>query len=177
MAVEDVAGPAPRFLVGFGLAGAVLALDQATKGWILGPLRLAERGAIELSSIFDLTFVRNYGVSFGLLRAGSEFERWLLVAMSVVISAVFAAWMRTAERRLTAIALGLVIGGAIGNMIDRVRFGYVVDFLDFSGLYFPYVFNVADAAISVGAGLLVLDFALGETRGTGAAVSSDSGRK
>ncbi|MGE0830858.1 MAG: signal peptidase II, partial [Hyphomonadaceae bacterium] len=69
-------------------------------------------------------------------------------------------WLRGAERRLTAISLGLVIGGAIGNMIDRVRFGAVVDFFDFSGLFFPWVFNVADSGITVGAALLAVDFLL-----------------
>jgi signal peptidase II len=151
-----------------GLAGAILAVDQAVKAWILNVVRLQDLGRIELSGVFDLTFVRNYGVSFGLLQAGSAFERWLLVGLSVVISGVFLWWMRTAHRRLTAAALGCVVGGAVGNMIDRVRFGYVVDFLDFSGLYFPFVFNVADAAITIGAGLLMLDFALGENRPGGA---------
>ncbi len=145
------------FGAGAALAACVVALDQASKYWVLEVVRLQERGAIELSGVFDLTFVRNYGVSFGLLRAGSELERYGLMALSGVIALVFLVWMRTAERRLTTAALALVVGGAVGNLVDRVRFGFVVDFLDFSGLYFPWVFNVADAAITAGAALLVLD--------------------
>ena len=80
------------------------------------------------------------------------------MALSGGIAFIFLMWMRHAERRLTIAALAMVVGGALGNMIDRLRFGYVVDFLDFSGLFFPWVFNVADAAITVGAGLLVLDY-------------------
>lgn len=147
-----------RFQLGLALAGVVIALDQASKYWILEVIRLPERGKIELSAVFDLTFVRNTGVSFGLLRAGGEIERWGLIALSAAISGAFVWWLRSTERRLSAIALGLVIGGAVGNLIDRARFGYVVDFLDFGGLYFPWVFNVADAAITVGAGLLMLDY-------------------
>jgi len=147
-----------RFQAGLALAACVVALDQLSKFWILESVRLPERGKIELSAIFDLSFVQNYGVSFGLLRAAGGLERWGLIALSGVIAVFFALWMRSAERRLTATSLGLVIGGAIGNMIDRARFGYVVDFLDFSGLFFPWVFNVADAAITVGAALLMLDY-------------------
>lgn len=148
------------FRLGLALALVVLALDQVTKALILDVVRLQDIGRIELSAIFDLTFVRNYGVSFGLFRAEEPFGRWLLVGVSGAIALGFAWWMRTAERRITVWALGLIVGGALGNLIDRVRFGYVVDFLDFSGLYFPYVFNVADAAINLGAGLMILDFIL-----------------
>lgn len=147
-------------MIRFGLivAVVVLVLDQLVKAWVLMGVRLQDLGKIEISGVFDLTFVRNYGVSFGLMRAESDLARWGLVTLSAVISGVFFWWLRTAPRTLTALSLGLVIGGAIGNMIDRIRFGYVVDFLDFSGLYFPYVFNVADAAITVGAAALVLDY-------------------
>lgn len=148
-----------RTLWGLGalLCAAVLAADQASKWWILNVVRLREVGQIEISAIFDLTMVWNYGVSFGALRADSDWERWALVALSGTIAIVFAVWMARAERRLTVAALGLVIGGAIGNMIDRVQYGAVCDFLDFSGLGFPWVFNVADAAINIGAVLLAVD--------------------
>ncbi|MDX2277402.1 MAG: signal peptidase II [Hyphomonadaceae bacterium] len=154
---------------GLLIAAAVFIADQVTKYVILGPLGFSPVGclqggygcgAIEVSGIFDLTMVWNRGVSFGMFRADSGIGRWALVAMSFVISGVFVWWLRSATRKLTGVALGLVIGGALGNVIDRIRFGAVVDFLDFSGLYFPWVFNVADAAISVGAGLLLLDFLL-----------------
>ena len=152
---------------GLLLAAGVFVLDQASKYWILGPLKFSPPGCleshfgcrhIELSSIFDLTMVWNYGVSFGMLKAGDGLARWGLVALSLAIAGVFVWWMRSATRALTGWALGLVVGGALGNLVDRMRFGAVADFLDFSGLYFPWVFNVADASITVGAALLALDF-------------------
>lgn len=153
-----------RFWLGLALALAVVGADQLSKFWVLEIIRLAEIGQIELSGIFDLTFVRNAGVSFGLLHADGQIERWGLVIMSGGIAGAFVWWLRSAERRLSAIALGLVIGGAIGNLIDRARFGFVVDFLDFSGLWFPWVFNVADAAITIGAALLILDYLFAEPK-------------
>lgn len=154
-----------RFWLGLALALAVIGADQLSKYWILAITRLPEIGRIELSSVFDLTFVRNAGVSFGLLHADGQIERWGLILMSGGIACAFVWWLRSVERHLSAIALGLVIGGAVGNLIDRVRFGYVVDFLDFSGMYFPWVFNVADAAITIGAALLILDYLFAESSG------------
>lgn len=153
---------------GLLLAAIVFVADQITKSLILewahfSPPGCLEAGYgcrfIELSPIVDLQMVWNRGVSFGLLRADQDLARWALVVLSFVISGVFFWWLRTAERRLTATALGLVIGGALGNVIDRIRFGAVADFIDFSmnGRFFPWVFNVADAAITVGAILLAID--------------------
>lgn len=153
---------------GLSLAAIVFAADQASKYWILGPMGFSPEGClesnssppcrhIEISSIFDLTMLWNRGVSFGLLRAETDIIRWVLVLLSFGISAVFVNWLRTADRRLTATALGLVIGGALGNVIDRIRFGAVADFIDFSGFFFPWIFNVADAGITVGAILLAVD--------------------
>jgi len=142
---------------GLGLACLIVGADQLSKAWALAGIHLREVGKIELSAVFDLTYVENIGVSFGLLKAGSDTARWLLVALSAGIATLFFSWLRQAPRPTTALALGAVIGGAVGNLIDRVRFGYVVDFLDFSGLYFPWVFNVADAAITLGAIGLVID--------------------
>lgn len=147
----------------------VLALDQASKYWILESLRLPERplGQIVLSPLFSLSYVENRGVSFGLLKAGSGFQAWALAGLSLAITTLFGFWLARATRFWQVLGLSLAIGGAIGNMIDRLRFHYVVDFLDFSGLFFPWVFNIADAAISVGAGLLLLDLLLpgDQTRG------------
>lgn len=151
---------------GLSLSAVVFVVDQITKWIVLGPGRFSPPGCleagygcrfIEVSPFFDLQMVWNRGVSFGLLRADADLARWGLVVMSIVISGVFLWWLRGAERRLTATSLGLVIGGAIGNVIDRIRFGAVADFLDFNGLWFPWVFNVADAAITVGAILLAAD--------------------
>lgn len=151
---------------GLSLSAIVFVVDQIVKWIVLGPARFSPPGCleagygcrfIEISPVFDLQMVWNRGVSFGLLRADTDLVRWGLVALSFVISGVFFFWLRTADRRWTATALGLVIGGALGNVIDRIRFGAVADFLDFNGLWFPWVFNVADAAITVGAILLAID--------------------
>lgn len=135
----------------------IAAIDQISKYWVVQKLNLFELGKIEISNIFDLTMVWNNGVSFGALRADSEIARWALVGLSAIISCVFLFWMFRATRKLNIFALALVIGGAFGNMIDRIRFGAVADFLDFSGLYFPWVFNIADASVVLGASLLLLD--------------------
>jgi signal peptidase II len=137
----------------------ILALDQATKWWVLDVLRLQEIGRMAVAGPFDLTMVWNRGVSFGFLTADSEVGRWGLVIMTSVIALVFAIWLARADRPLTVIALGTVIGGAIGNTIDRTVYGAVADFIDVTETvpFFPWVFNVADAAINVGAALLILD--------------------
>jgi signal peptidase II len=151
---------------GLGLAGAVFVLDQVVKFLVLGALGFSPPGCreagvgcgfIELSGVFDLRMVWNHGVSFGMLRADSDIGRWVLVAVQLGIAGVFGSQLPGAARKLSAGALGLIIGGAVGNVIDRVRFGAVADFLDFSGLWFPWVFNVADAAITVGASLFFVD--------------------
>jgi signal peptidase II len=146
--------------LGLTLILGVLALDQLSKYWVVNILRLPEIGKIEVSSPFDLTMVWNYGVSFGALTADSAWERWALVGLSGIIASIFAVWLTRAQRRQTILALSLVIGGAVGNMIDRIRFGAVADFLDFSALHFPWVFNIADSAITLGAILLAVDMVI-----------------
>lgn len=141
----------------FIIAVIVIAIDQATKHWILYGLGLPQLTTVPVAGPFHLTMVWNEGVSFGLLQANHDLVRWLLVAFSVIVALVLINWARTAERRAMALGLGLVIGGAIGNAIDRARFGAVVDFVDVSRLMFPWVFNVADAGITVGVIFLLLD--------------------
>jgi signal peptidase II len=153
----------------FVLVPVVVILDQWTKWLVLNEPRFnalncldrTERcGQIEISGIFDLSMVWNRGISFGLGQS-EGIMRWVLVALTVGIAIGFAIWLARVGRHWTGLALALVVGGAIGNVIDRVMFGAVVDFLDFSGIwrpyFFNYVFNVADAAISVGAVLLFVD--------------------
>ena len=153
----------------FFLIPIIVVLDQWSKWLILkeprfnalGCLDQTQRcGQIEVLSFFDLTMVWNRGISFGIGQS-EGLMRWFLVIMTTGIAIGFTVWLLQAARRFTGIALALVIGGAFGNVIDRIRFGAVVDFLDFSGLlrpyFFNYVFNVADAAISVGAVLLFAD--------------------
>ena len=149
----------------YGFAIAVLVLDQLTKAWIISGLDLRELGHIQvLPPLFNLTWVENRGVSFGLFGDGSA--RWMLSAFSIAVAGILGWWALRADRRLLISAIGLIMGGALGNVIDRIRFGFVVDFLDVSGphfflgsmkINFPWIFNVADSAITVGVVLLLLD--------------------
>jgi len=143
-------------LMAYGLAVAVIVLDQLSKFWILNVFDLPAKGRVPMLPFFDLTMVQNRGVSFGLLHS-EGLARWGLALFSLFVAIALAYWARNLTRRLPAVALGLVIGGAVGNLIDRVRFGWVADFLDFSGLMFPWVFNIADSAITTGVALLLLD--------------------
>ena len=146
----------------FVFAFIVVILDQLTKAWVLSGLDLREIGRVEVwPPIFNLTWVENRGVSFGLFGDGSA--RWMLSLFSIIVAGVLGWWALQADRRLLITAIGLVMGGAIGNVIDRIRFGFVVDFLDLSGTrVFPWVFNVADSAITIGVILLILDSLLSE---------------
>lgn len=139
------------------LAILVVVADQAVKSWVLDVLHLTEGQTIAVLGPLHLTGVWNPGVSFGFLQAQHDLVRWLLAAFSIIVAGVLAVWVRSTERPLFALAVGLVIGGAVGNVIDRIRFGAVEDFVDLSRAYFPWVFNVADSAISVGICLLLLD--------------------
>ena len=144
------------FYIGLGLAAITLLLDQATKYWIVHIVELPIKGKIELSAIFDLTFVRNFGASFGIL-SGFPGARIILSVVVVSVVTALVIWLGKLERRVAALGVGFIIGGALGNLYDRLTYGYVVDFLDFSGLYFPWVFNVADASINVGIACFLLD--------------------
>ncbi|AGH49686.1 MULTISPECIES: signal peptidase II [Sphingomonadales] len=148
----------PRVALGLAAAAIVFILDQLLKWLVSGPLDLQVVREIEITSFFNLRWVENYGVSMGFLTAGSALERWLLVGMTATIALVVLIWMWREKNRADTIALGLVLGGAIGNIVDRVRLGYVVDFLGpHIGGWYPFlVFNVADAAITIGVLLLVL---------------------
>jgi signal peptidase II len=155
----------PRSLaLGLGLAGAVILLDQATKAWMMG-LLLGPAHALELTGYFTLVPVWNRGVSFGILAAHEGATAWLLGGVALVVAAGLVGWLSRVERALLALSLGLVIGGALGNVIDRGRFGAVFDFLDFhlAGWHWP-AFNLADSAITVGVGLLLLDGLRGNRR-------------
>lgn len=153
----------PRIaLAAYGFAILIVVVDQLTKAWVISGLDLRTVGQIPiLPPVLNFTWVENRGVSFGLFGDGSA--RWMLSVFSVVVAGVLGWWALKADRRLLVSAIGLIMGGAIGNVIDRIRFGFVVDFLDFSGTgVFPWVFNVADSAITVGVILLILDSVLSE---------------
>lgn len=142
----------------YALALFVIIADQLSKHWILFVYDLPSRFSVPIAGPFSLTMVWNRGVSFGLFRADADLVRWLLSAFSIIVAIVLAVWARKTERPFMAIGLGLVIGGALGNVIDRIRFGAVADFLDFQRLgFFPWVFNVADSAITIGVVFLLLD--------------------
>ena len=137
----------------------VLIVDQFVKYWVTGPMGIDYPGAeLNLLPFFTLRFVQNFGVSLGLLQAGSATARWALVAMTAIIATGVAVWIRRETQKPELIGLGLVLGGALGNIIDRVRFGYVVDYADFHVFgYSPFlVFNIADAAISIGVVILLV---------------------
>jgi signal peptidase II len=146
------------------VAVTTIVLDQISKYWILNVFRLPAKGSVLVGGPFSLSMVWNRGVSFGLLRAEVDLARWALVGFSLIVAAFLAVWARKIERPLLALSVGLIMGGAVGNAIDRARFGAVADFLDFKALYFPWVFNVADSAITVGVILLLLDSVLSERR-------------
>jgi signal peptidase II len=158
-------GPLPADLrqkrtrsVALVIAFLVFALDQATKWVVAYPLQLEFRRSIEIVDFFNLTFVTNNGVSLGLLSADGELGRWLLVAMTAAIAVFVALWLWREKRRDDSTALALVLGGALGNIVDRVRLGYVLDYADLHfGDWRPFlVFNVGDAAITIGVLLLLV---------------------
>jgi signal peptidase II len=147
----------PRpLLPGLGLAATVVVLDQLSKWAIMGLMRPPR--VIEITPFFNLVVGWNRGVSFGLFNNDSPLNAWVLVLVALVIVVVLMIWLSKTDRLPIVVGLGLVIGGAIGNVIDRLRFGAVFDYLDFHafGFHWP-AFNVADSAITVGAILLVVD--------------------
>lgn len=143
-----------RFFL-WGLVGALVValLDQASKYWIVHVVGLPEIGTIDISRIFDLTYVENRGASFGMLSG----MRVILSLISIGVAGALAIWLGRLTRPIAAIGVAFIIGGALGNLYDRVAYGFVVDFLDFSGIGFPWVFNIADSAINVGIAFLLLD--------------------
>ena len=146
--------------VRWGLLAAllVLAADQASKWWVLDILDLPEVRQILVLPVLSLTMVWNHGVTFGLLNGLGAWGPWLLAGAALAVVIVLAVWLRRAESRLVAVALGAIGGGAVGNVTDRLRFGAVVDFLHAHAFGWSwYVFNVADAAIVCGVAVLVLD--------------------
>ena len=147
--------------IGLALAAAIYALDQWIKGLVAGPWRLREVGVIDLLPFFDLRWTQNFGVSLGYFAATSPEMRWGLVAVTGLISIVVLVWMLRERSLFEITGLGLILGGAIGNIQDRFQLGYVIDYADFHiGEFRPFlIFNVADAAITIGV-LIILARAL-----------------
>lgn len=149
--------PSRAFVPGLGVAAAVVVLDQVAKWWILEVVMRPPR-VIEVTGFFNLVLGWNRGISFGLFNTGEPWTQWALPAVAVAVAAALVVWMARVDRLGIGAALGLVVGGAVGNLIDRARFGAVVDYLDVHALGFHWpAFNVADAAITVGVAALVLD--------------------
>ncbi|MBW8734181.1 MAG: signal peptidase II [Asticcacaulis sp.] len=135
----------------------IVVLDQASKAWVLYGLRLAPNMPVTILPFFSFTYVQNTGMSFGLL--GGGLFRWVLTLFQLAAGCALGYAALKQTKPLAGIALAFIAGGAIGNAIDRVRFGSVVDFIDFSGTHvFPWVFNIADSAITIGVALLAWYF-------------------
>lgn len=140
------------------LSGLVIALDQATKAAASAWLA-AYRPVEVIPGFFNLTLMHNTGAAFSMLADAGGWQRWFFTALALVVSGVIVAWLRKlpGDERWQAAALSLILGGALGNVIDRIRFGHVVDFIQvyYEHWYFP-AFNVADSAITVGAGIFII---------------------
>jgi len=148
-----------RYRVGFAVAIVVLILDQLAKWFVTHPLGLNQIGdQLVLLPIFNFTYTQNEGISLGMLNATNPIGRWMLVGLTSAIAIAVAVWIGRERSRIDQAALGMVLGGALGNIIDRVRFGYVTDFLDLHfGDVRPFlVFNVGDAAISIAVVILLM---------------------
>ncbi|AWW73112.1 signal peptidase II [Erythrobacter sp. KY5] len=139
-------------LIGLALAAFVAAIDQIIKWYVIGPLNLRGVRHIELIPFFDLTYTENRGISLGMLQATNMEMRWLLVAMTALIALVVLVWMMRERLLGDILGLGLILGGAIGNIYDRYSLGYVIDYADLHiGTFRPFmIFNIADAAITIG---------------------------
>ncbi|MEL7024401.1 MAG: signal peptidase II [Pseudomonadota bacterium] len=144
----------------------IILLDQISKWMIVQRFELYER--IEINAVLNVTRLHNYGAAFSFLGDQSGWQRWLFIALAIVVSVVIAVWLYRLPREghhWLAVALALIVGGAIGNVMDRIHYGYVVDFIQvhWQDAYFP-TFNVADIAISIGAFLLICDSLFGSGR-------------
>ncbi len=152
---------------GASVAILTLALDQATKWWVLIGYELQDRGRVRVTSFFDLVYVKNLGISYGLLPLDSRLGQWLLAGFAGLAVIVMAVWLaRGITSKLVAASVGLIMGGAVGNAIDRLAVGGVVDFIQLHAFgFYWYVFNIADAAIVAGVcGLLYDSLGLSRNR-------------
>ena len=159
-------GLSPHLRPGVTAAIVVLALDQASKLWLLNVFDIAHRGAVKLTPFFDLVLAWNVGISYGWFQNEGPVTQISLTVIKAVAVIVLSVWMAWSRTLIATVALGLIIGGAVGNAIDRLAYGAVVDFalfhLQFGGNTFNwYVFNLADVAIVAGVAALLYDSFLG----------------
>ncbi len=143
---------------GLAIALIVLAIDQGYKWWMLNIYDIGSRGIVKITPFFDITLVWNRGISYGLFQQNSDTGRYVLIGIIVLIMIVLVVWLLRTRGYLIAIAMGLILGGAMGNVIDRIVYGAVADFFSFhSWGYYWYVFNLADVWVVAGAALLLYD--------------------
>ena len=147
------AGPLTRF--GLGVAAVICLLDQASKLYLLFVFDLGANGPVRFGPFFDLVLTRNTGISYGMFQTEGLLGQWVLLGVKVLAVVLLWIWLAKAERRLAALSLGLIIGGAVGNAIDRLAYGWVADFVFFhvstaTWQFNWYVFNLADVAIVAG---------------------------
>ena len=146
-------------LIGFGLALAIFAVDQLVKRWVTGPLGIDDFGDyLEILPFFDFRYTENYGISLGMFQANSPEMTMGLIAMTSLIALVVTVWMVREKALGDILGLALILGGAIGNIRDRVQHGYVIDYADLHiGEFRPFmIFNVADAAITIGVVIILV---------------------
>ncbi len=148
------------YRLGILIAGLVFLLDQSSKVIVVSNLGVYE--IITVTSFFNIVFVLNTGISFGIFASGDALTRWILTIFTVAVIILLSCWLYRAKEKNLCVALGMIIGGAIGNVVDRVIRGGVVDFLDFHAMAWHWpAFNVADSAIMIGVGIFFLASLLG----------------
>lgn len=145
-------------VIGLCIALGIFLADQLVKWYVSGPLALRQRGVVDLLSFFDLRWTENYGVSLGMLQATSETMRWGLVIVTFLIAVAVTIWLMRERVMGEILGLSLILGGALGNIRDRYLYGYVIDYADLHfGEWRPFlIFNIADAAISIGVVIILL---------------------
>ncbi|TNE62254.1 MAG: signal peptidase II [Alphaproteobacteria bacterium] len=149
--------PGPQFRFGLLIGAILMVADQISKYWVLHGLQLPARGSVELLPFLNFTMVWNYGISMGL-PIGQTLGKWGIIVLTIAISLWLARWLAQSTRRFEALSIAMILGGAVGNVIDRFVHGAVVDFVHLHAAgYSFYVFNLADSAITVGVALLIID--------------------
>ena len=155
---KSAAGRSPYLAAGLGIGALFLLADLVSKWWVMKVFDLPSQGRINIFPHFDMVFVLNRGVSYGMFTQDSQSGQWFLIAFAMVAATALMFWLVKAESRLVALALGLIISGAIGNSIDRALYGGVVDFISLYAFdFYWYVFNIADVAIVAGVAGLIYD--------------------
>ncbi len=166
-ATQDEARPTsllwgPLSRLGLWVAAITLLIDQGNKLWLLFVYQIGDKQPVKVTPFLDLILVWNHGISYGLLQQHTDLGRWLLIAFAIGVSICLAVWLAHLGTRLSAVAVGLIIGGALGNAIDRIAYGAVADFYSLHAFgYDWYIFNLADCAVVAGVIGLLYDSLLG----------------